>query len=37
MVLPMLDRNAYEEQMRVQFERALRDVADAVDGRRRGG
>ena len=36
MVLPMLDRNADEEQMRVQFERALRDVADAVDGAPQG-
>ena len=36
MVLPMLDRNAYEEQMRVEFERALRDVADAVDGAPQG-
>jgi len=31
MALPKLDRKAYEEQMRAEFERALRDVADAVD------
>ena len=31
MELPRLDRKAYEEQMRAEFERALREVADAVD------
>lgn len=31
MSLPRLDREAYEEQMRAEFERALREVADAVD------
>ncbi len=31
MTLPRLDRKAYEEQMRAEFERALREVADAVD------
>lgn len=31
MPLPKLDRNAYEEQMRAEFERAMREVADAVD------
>lgn len=36
MVLPRLDRNAYEEQMRAEFERALREVADAVDGAPQG-
>jgi hypothetical protein len=36
MALPRLDRNAYEEQMRAEFERALREVADAVDGAPQG-
>ena len=36
MALPRLDRNAYEEQMRAEFERALREVADAVDSAPRG-
>jgi hypothetical protein len=36
MVLPKLDRQAYEEQMRAEFERALREVADAVDGAPQG-
>ena len=36
MALPRLDRNAYVEQMRVEFERALREVADAVDGAPQG-
>ncbi len=36
MALPKLDRKAYEEQMRAEFERALRDVADAVDGAPQG-
>jgi len=36
MALPRLDRNAYEEQMRAEFERALREVADAVDDAPRG-
>ncbi len=35
MALPKLDRKAYEEQMRAEFERALREVAEAVDRRRR--
>ena len=30
MALPRLDQKAYEEQMRAEFERALREVADAV-------
>ena len=36
MALPRLDRKAYEEQMRAEFERALREVADAVDGAAQG-
>ena len=36
MALPKLDRKAYEEQVRAEFERALREVADAVDGAPRG-
>ena len=36
MALPRLDRNAYEEQMRAEFERALREVADAVDSAPQG-
>jgi hypothetical protein len=36
MALPRLDRKAYEEQMRAEFERALREVADAVDGAPQG-
>ena len=36
MGLPKLDRNAYEEQMRAEFERALREVADAVDNAPQG-
>jgi hypothetical protein len=36
MELPKLDRNAYEEQMRAEFERTLRDVADAVDNAPQG-
>jgi hypothetical protein len=36
MSLPKLDRKSYEEQMRAEFERALRDVADAVDGAPQG-
>jgi hypothetical protein len=31
MELPKLDRKAYEEQMRAEIERTLREVADAVD------
>ena len=31
MDLPKMDRNAYREQMRAEVERALREVADAVD------
>lgn len=29
--LPKLDRDAYREQMRAEFERALTEVADAID------
>lgn len=36
MALPKLDRNAYEEQMRAEFECALREVADAVDSAPQG-
>ncbi len=36
MELPRLDRKAYEEQMRAEVERALRAVADAVDGAPQG-
>jgi hypothetical protein len=36
MALPKLDRKAYEEQMRAEFERAMREVADAVDGAPQG-
>jgi hypothetical protein len=36
MALPRLDRKAYEEQMRAEFERALREVGDAVDGAPQG-
>jgi len=36
MALPRLDRRAYEEQMRAEFERALGEVADAVDGAPQG-
>lgn len=36
MELPRLDRKAYEEQMRAEVERALRAVADAVDGAQQG-
>jgi hypothetical protein len=36
MALPGLDRKAYEEQMRAEFERALREVADAVDSAPQG-
>jgi hypothetical protein len=36
MALPNLDRKAYEEQMRAEFERALQEVADAVDGASQG-
>jgi hypothetical protein len=31
MALPKLDREAYREQMRSEFERVLQEVADAVD------
>lgn len=31
MDLPKMDRNAYREQMRAEVDRALREVADAVD------
>jgi hypothetical protein len=36
MALPKLDREAYENQIRVEFENVLRDVADAVDNAPRG-
>jgi len=36
MELPKLDRKAYEEQMRAEIERTLREVADAVDDAPRG-
>jgi 4-alpha-glucanotransferase len=36
MALPELDRKAYEEQMRAEFERALREVAEAVDNAPQG-
>jgi hypothetical protein len=36
MALPKLDRKAYEEQMRAEFERALREVAEAVDSALQG-
>jgi len=36
MALPRLDRKAYEEQMRAEFERALEEVADAVDNAPQG-
>lgn len=36
MALPKLDREAYENQMRAEFERALQEVADAVDGASQG-
>ncbi|MFZ1137475.1 MAG: hypothetical protein WAN69_21190 [Candidatus Korobacteraceae bacterium] len=36
MELPKLDRKAYEEQMRAEIERTLREVADAVDEAPRG-
>lgn len=36
MTLPRLDRNAYEEQMRAEIERTLREVADAVDSAPQG-
>ena len=31
MELPKLDREAYENQMRAEFERVIREVADSVD------
>ena len=31
MDLPKMNRNAYREQLRAEVERALREVADAVD------
>jgi hypothetical protein len=36
MALPKLDRKAYEEQVRAEFERALQEVADAVDSASQG-
>lgn len=36
MTLPKLDRRVYEEQMRAELERVLREVADAVDGAPQG-
>jgi hypothetical protein len=35
MALPGLDRNAYEEPMRAEFERALREVANLLDNSKR--
>ena len=31
MALPKLDRARYQEQMRAEFEKAMQEVADAVD------
>lgn len=31
MALPKLDRAKYQEQMRAEFEKVMREVADAVD------
>ena len=36
MDLPKMDRNAYEEQMRAEFDAYLREVADAVDNAPQG-
>jgi hypothetical protein len=36
MALPKLDREAYREQMRAEIERALQEVADAVDNAPQG-
>lgn len=36
MGLPKLDREAYENQMRAEFERVLREVSDAVDNAPQG-
>jgi hypothetical protein len=36
MTLPKLDREAYEHQMRAEFERVLQEVADAVDNASQG-
>ena len=36
MALPKLDREAYQNQMRTEFERALQEVADAVDNAPQG-
>jgi hypothetical protein len=36
MALPKLDRETYREQMRREFERALDEVADAVDAAPQG-
>jgi hypothetical protein len=34
--LPKLDREAYREQMRAEFERVLNEVADAIDDAPKG-
>jgi 4-alpha-glucanotransferase len=36
MALPKLDREAYQNQMRTEFERVLQEVADAVDNAPQG-
>jgi hypothetical protein len=36
MALPKLDRVKYQEQMRVEFEKAMQEVADAVDNAPQG-
>jgi 4-alpha-glucanotransferase len=36
MALPKLDREAYQNQMRAEFERVLQEVADAVDNAPQG-
>jgi hypothetical protein len=36
MALPKLDREAYQNQMRVEFERVLQEVADVVDNAPQG-
>jgi len=36
MALPKVDREAYQNQMRAEFERVLQEVADAVDNAPQG-
>jgi len=36
MALPKLDREAYQNQMRAEFERVLQEVSDAVDNAPQG-